>query len=493
MDTNSLKKKTIGGFIWRLAERVGAEGVTFVVSIILARLLDPSDYGAISLITVFTSILSVFINSGMGVALIQKIDADDLDYSSLFYFNMVMCLALYGVMFFCAPLIADFYNMPELTAYVRVISLTLVISGVKGIQQSYVSKNMLFKKFFFSTLGGTLVSAVVGVVMAYKGFGTWALIGQQLSNMVIDTAVLWITVKWRPKWMFSFKRLKNLFSYGWKILASALLDTTYNQLRSLIIGKVYSAVDLAYYNKAYTFPNVVITNINTSIDGVLLPSLSSVQDNRETLKAITRRSITMSTYIMAPFLMGLAACGESVISIILTDKWLPSYPYMVVICITSMFMPIHTANLNAIKAMGRSDMFLKLEIIKKIVGLIAVLVTFRISVMAMVLSLLVTSVLGQLINSWPNKKLMNYGYLEQLKDILPGILLAAVMGIAVYCVRFFNLNEWITLIIQVPLGVVIYIALSVVLKLEPFFYCIKTVKPVVLKMFKKEKKNNNEN
>lgn len=493
MDTNSLKKKTIGGFIWRLAERVGAEGVTFVVSIILARLLDPSDYGAISLITVFTSILSVFINSGMGVALIQKIDADDLDYSSLFYFNMVMCLGLYGVMFFCAPLIADFYNMPELTAYVRVISLTLVISGVKGIQQSYVSKNMLFKKFFFSTLGGTLVSAVVGVVMAYKGFGTWALIGQQLSNMVIDTAVLWITVKWRPKWMFSFKRLKKLFSYGWKILASALLDTTYNQLRSLIIGKVYSAADLAYYNKAYTFPNVVITNINTSIDGVLLPSLSSVQDNRETLKAITRRSITMSTYIMAPFLMGLAACGESVISIILTDKWLPSYPYMVVICITSMFMPIHTANLNAIKAMGRSDMFLKLEIIKKIVGLTAVFVTFRISVMAMVLSLLVTSVLGQLINSWPNKKLMNYGYLEQLKDILPGILLAAVMGIAVYCVRFFNLNEWITLIIQVPLGVVIYIALSVVLKLEPFFYCIKTVKPVVLKMFKKEKKNKNEN
>lgn len=491
MDTNSLKKKTIGGFIWRLAERVGAEGVTFIVSIILARLLDPSDYGAISLITVFTSILSVFINSGMGTALIQKIDADDLDYSSLFYFNMVMCLLLYGVMFFSAPLIADFYNMPELTAYVRVISLTLVISGVKGIQQSYVSKNMLFKKFFFSTLGGTLVSAVVGVVMAYEGFGTWALIGQQLSNMVIDTAVLWITVKWRPKWMFSFKRLKKLFSYGWKMLASALLDTTYNQLRSLIIGKVYSSADLAFYNKAYTFPNVVISNINTSIDSVLLPSLASVQRDRETLKAITRRAITTSIYIIAPFLMGLAACGESIISILLTDKWLPSYPYMVVICITFMFRPINTANLNAIQAMGRSDIFLKLEIIKKIIGIIAVLITFKISVMAMVLSLLVTIVLSQITNSWPNKKLINYSYIQQIKDVLPSILLASFMGICVYCVKFLNLNSWLTLIIQVPLGVLIFVGLSIVFKINSFYYVLDIIKPQIVKMFEHIKKVKN--
>lgn len=493
MDTNSLKKKTIGGFIWRLAERVGAEGVTFVVSIVLARLLDPSDYGAISLITVFTSILSVFINSGMGTALIQKLDPDDLDYSSLFYFNMVMCLVLYGVMFFCAPLIADFYNMPELTAYVRVISLTLVISGIKGIQQSYVSKNMLFKKFFFSTLGGTIISAVVGIVMAYKGFGTWALIGQQLSNMCIDTTVLWITVKWRPKLMFSFKRLKKLFSYGWKILVSSLIDTTYNQLRTLIIGKVYSASELAFYNKAYTFPNVIITNVNTSIDSVLLPSLSSVQQNRDTLKSITRRAITTSTYVMAPFLMGLAACGESIISILLTDKWLPSYKYMVVICIMLMFQPINTANLNAIKAIGKSDIFLKLEIFKKIFGIISIIITYKISVMAMVYGLLVVSVIGQIINSWPNKKLMNYGYLEQLKDISPGILLSMFMGICVYCIKFLNLNSWVSLIIQVPLGVVIYIGLSALFKLNSFNYCLNTIKPVINNLFRKGKENDNEN
>ena len=488
MESDSLKKKTIGGFFWRLAEAGGAQAVTFIVSIVLARLLDPSDYGAIALITVFTNILAVFINSGMGTALIQKKDADDLDYSSLFYFNMAMCLFLYGVMFLCAPLIAEFYEMPELTAFTRVISLTFIISGVKGIQHAYVSKHMMFKKFFFATLGGTIFSAVLGIFLAYKGFGTWALIAQQLSNAIIDTIVLWITVKWRPKWMFSFKRLKALFSYGWKMLLSALLDKGYEQLRSLIIGKVYSSADLAFYQKANNFPSIIINNVNTSIDSVLLPSMSSVQDSKETVKGMTRRAMKTSTYVMAPFLMGLAACGQSLISILMTDKWLPSYPFMVIFCITYMFYPVHTANLNAIKAMGRSDIFLKLEIIKKIVGIIAILVTFKISVMAMAYSLLVVSVLSQIINSWPNKKLMNYSYLEQLKDILPGILLAAFMGVCVYCVNFLHLSNWLTLLIQVPLGAVIYIGLSALLKLESFTYVCNMIKPAMKKVIKKKGK-----
>lgn len=485
MENDSLKKKTIGGFIWRLAEAGGAQAVSFVVSIVLARLLDPSDYGAISLITVFTNILAVFINSGMGTALIQKKDADDLDYSSLFYFNMMMCLTLYGVMFVSAPYIANFYNMPELTSFTRVISLTLVISGVKGIQHAYVSKNMMFKRFFFATLGGTIFSAVLGIFMAYKGFGTWALIAQQLSNAIIDTIVLWVTVKWRPKWMFSFKRLKGLFSYGWKILVSSLLNTGYSQLWTLIIGKVYSSSDLAFYNKAHTFPNIIVANVNTSIDSVLMPSMSSVQDEKETLKAVTRRAIMTSTYVMAPLLLGLAACGKSIISILLTDKWIPSYQFMVIFCVTAMFQPIQTANLNAIKAMGRSDLFLKLEIIKKIVGLVLLISTMRISVMAMALSSLAACVSSQIINSWPNKKLMDYSYIEQLKDILPGILLAGVMFVGVYAINFINLNMWLTLLIQVPLGAIIFIGLSALFKLESFIYIWNTVKPLLNKVFKK--------
>ena len=488
MSGKSLKKKTLGGFIWRFAERCGAQGVQFVVSVILARLLMPEAFGTISLMMVFINILSVFIDSGMGSALIQKKDADDLDFSTVFYFNLFMCSFMYLILFLCAPLIAKFYNNSELTLLVRVIGLLLLFSGVKSIQQAYVFKNMLFKKFFFSTLIGTIISAVVGITVAYKGYGVWALISQNLTNSVIDMIIIWCLVKWRPKWMFSFERLKGLFSYGWKLLASALLDTGYNQLRTLIIGKVYSTADLAYYTKANNFPSIIITNVNSSIDSVLLPSMSSVQDSVESVKGMTRRAMKTSTYVMAPLLMGLAACGQSVISILLTDKWLPSYPFMVIFCITYMFYPVHTANLNAIKALGRSDLFLKLEIIKKVVGITAILITFKISVMAMAYSLLITSVLSQIINSWPNKKLMNYSYIEQLKDILPGILLAVFMGGCVYCVNFLHLNNWLTLIIQVPLGVIIYIGLSALLKLESFTYVLNMVKPALLNNFRKKKK-----
>lgn len=488
MSDKSLKKKTLGGFIWRFAERCGAQGVQFVVSIILARLLMPEAFGTISLMMVFINILSVFIDSGMGSALIQKKDADDLDFSTVFYFNLFMCSFMYLILFLCAPLIAEFYNNSELTLLVRVIGLSLLFSGVKSIQQAYVFKNMLFKNFFFSTLIGTVISAVVGITVAYKGYGVWALISQNLTNNVIDMIIIWCLVKWRPKWTFSFERLKGLFSYGWKLLASALLDTGYNQLRALIIGKVYSTADLAYYTKANNFPSIIITNVNSSIDSVLLPSMSSVQDSVESVKGMTRRAMKTSIYVMAPLLMGLAACGQSVISILLTDKWLPSYPFMVIFCITYVFYPVHTANLNAIKALGRSDLFLKLEIIKKVVGITAILITFKISVMAMAYSLLVTSVLSQIINSWPNKKLMNYSYIEQLKDILPGILLAAFMGGCVYCVNFLHLNNWLTLIIQVPLGVIIYIGLSALFKLESFTYVLNMIKPVLLNNFRKKKK-----
>lgn len=490
MNNNTLKKNTLGGFIWRFAERCGAQGVQFVVSIILARLLMPEAFGTISLMMVFINILSVFIDSGMGSALIQKKDADDLDFSTVFYFNLFMCSFMYLILFLCAPLIAEFYNNSELTLLVRVIGLSLLFSGVKSIQQAYVFKNMLFKNFFFSTLIGTVISAVVGITVAYKGYGVWALIFQNLTNNVIDMIIIWCLVKWRPKWMFSFERLKGLFSYGWKLLASALLDTGYNQLRALIIGKVYSTADLAYYTKANNFPSIIITNVNSSIDSVLLPSMSSVQDSVESVKGMTRRAMKTSIYVMAPLLMGLAACGQSVISILLTDKWLPSYPFMVIFCITYVFYPVHTANLNAIKALGRSDLFLKLEIIKKVVGITAILITFKISVMAMAYSLLVTSVLSQIINSWPNKKLMNYSYIEQLKDILPGILLAAFMGGCVYCVNFLHLNNWLTLIIQVPLGAIIYIGLSALLKLESFTYVFNMVKPFINKVFKKNSVQN---
>lgn len=469
-------KKTINGLAWRFAERCGAQGVTLLVSIILARLLDPSIYGTIALVTVFTTIMQVFVDSGMGNALIQKKDADDLDFSTVFYFNIVMCLTLYIIMLFSAPVIAAFYQMPELTPIVRVASLMLIISGVKNVQQAYVSRNMLFKRFFFSTLGGTVSAAVVGIIMAYIGYGVWALVVQMLVNSLVDTIVLWFSVKWRPKRMFSFSRLKALFSFGWKLLLSGLLDTIWNDLRQLIIGKLYTANDLAFYNQGDKFPKVFAVNINSSFDSVIFPVMSAEQDDPIRVKIMTRRAIKTSAYIMMPMMIGLAVCAEPLVRLILTEKWLPCVFFMRIFCFTYAFYPIHTANLNAIKAMGRSDLFLKLEIIKKVVGFSILIATMWISVEIMACSLLLTSMLSQLINSWPNKKLLNYSYFEQFHDIAPSLGLSVGMGAAVFCVSFIGLSDILTLLIQIVIGITLYLLGSQLFHLESFVYVLSIIK-----------------
>lgn len=475
------KKIVLSNFLWRFAERCGAQLVQLVVSIVLARILSPTDYGTVALMNVFINILRIFVNCGLGSALIQKKDADDVDFSTVFYSQMFFCVILYAVLFIIAPMIANFYDTPDMAAMIRVLGMTIIIAGIKNVQTSYVSRTMQFKRFFFATLGGTVGAAVIGIGMAMKGFGPWALIAQSLFNNTVDTVILWMTVKWKPIKAFSFKRLKGLFAYGWKLLVSGLLDTIYNNLRSLIIGKVYSSSDLAYYNRGKSWPSLIVENVNSSIDSVLLPSMSRVQDRTETVKAMTRRAIKTSTYVMAPLMMGLAFCGTPLVRLVLTEKWLFCVPFQIIFCITYMFYPVHTANLNAIKAMGRSDLFLKLEIIKKIVGLLALAITVPISVMAMGYSLLFTSVASQIINSWPNRKLLNYGYLEQLKDIFPGILLAVVMGFCIYPIQWLGLSDIFTLCIQIPVGVTIYILGSILFKLDSFEYLWGIIKPYILR------------
>lgn len=457
-------------------ERMGAQIVSFVVSIVLARILDPNAYGTVALITVFTTIMQVFVDSGLGNALIQKKDADDTDFSTVFYVNIVFCCALYILMWVAAPLIAGFYRDPLLVPYIRVLSLTIVVSGIKNVQQAYVSRNMLFKKFFFATLGGTIGAAVIGITMALNGFGVWALIAQQLFNLTVDTLILWITVPWRPKRLFSWERLGSMFSYGWKLLASTLLDTGYNNLRQLLIGRVYSRADLAYYNQGDKFPTIIIVNINQSIDSVLLPAMSHDQDDRTRVREMTRRAIKVSTYMMGPLLAGMAACADSIVHLILTDKWLPCVPYMRIFCICYMLFPIHTANLNAIKAMGRSDIFLKLEIVKKVVGLAVLIVSIRISVIAIAWSLLIASVISMAINAWPNKELLEYDFLSQLMDIFPNLTLSAVMGVLVYLEGRLIPNALWKLIIQVLSGAVIYLILSIISRNDSFQYLMVMIR-----------------
>ena len=482
-----MKRDTVvTNLFWRLGERFGAKMVQFLVQMILAKMLTPEIWGTIGLILIFIEVLQVFIESGLGNALIQKKDADDLDFSTVFYFNCVICAAAYLLMFFAAPLIAWFYKAPELTSAIRVMSLVLVVSGLKNVQQAYVSKNMLFKRFFFATLIGTLTAAVIGIAMAYFGFGLWAIIAQNLINVTIDTCILWITVKWRPKKAFSFQRLKQLYSFGWKLFASSLMEVIYLKLRGLIIGRKYSKEDLAYYTYGEYFPQFITSILNSSIDSVLLPSMSSVQDSRENVKNMTRRAIKIGTYILMPFMVGIMVCAGPVVRIVLTEDWLPVIPYLRILCISYAFMPIHTANLNAIKAIGRSDTYLKLEIIKKFVDFASILATMFISVKAMVYGVLVASIISQVINAWPNKKLLNYSYLEQVADMIPQIIASTIMGAVIYLINLVDIHYLLMLAIQVPLGVIVYIICSKLMHIDSFDYLLDVIKSLLNRKKDKE-------
>ena len=476
---NDKRQLVFTNLIWRFMERGGAQLVSFAVSIVLARLLEPELYGTIALVTVITSILNVFVDSGMANALIQKKDSDDLDFSSVFYFNVCFCLVLYAGLFVAAPLISRLYGMPDLVPVIRVLGLTIVVSGVKNVQQAYVSKTMQFRRFFFSTLGGTLFSAAVGIAMAYLGFGIWALVMQQLLNAAVNTAILWLTVGWRPKRMFSLERLRGLISYGWKLLASALLDTVYLKLYQLVVGLKYTASDLAFFNKGDQLCVLVVENINASIDSVLLPVLSSEQDNKDSVREMTRRAIKTSSYIMMPIMAGMAVCAEPLIRLLLTEKWLPCVPYMQVFCICYALYPLHTANLNAIKAMGRSDIFLKQEIIKKIIITAVILCTMGISAFAIALGEIVSGLASLLINAWPNRRMLGYMYRMQLRDIMPALLASLAMAAVVWPVTLIGLGDFVTLLIQVPLGVIVYVAISAIFKIDSFSFMLGVVKKLL--------------
>lgn len=481
------KSGLINNLAWKFMERIAAQTVTLIVSIILARLLDPSHYGTVAIVTIFITLAEVFVSNGFGSALIQKIDVDELDYSSVLYFNILFSIGLYLILFILAPHIANFYGegYEILTPVLRVLGIRLIPAAINSVQQAYVSKNMIFKKFFLSTLLGTVISGIVGIIMAYSGYGVWALVGQYLTSSFVTTIVLMCSLGNIYVLNFSFCRLKSLFSYGWKILCTGLLITGYQELRALIIGKIYTAKDLAYYDKGKQFPNLVVSNINVSIGSVLFPKLSSQQNDLSALKETTRYSVRFSSYIMSPIMLGLAAVAEPFVRLILTDKWLPCVPLLQLFCIFYLFQPIHTANTQAINAVGRSDLSLKLEIFRDAIQLVVLIAVMRISVNAIVVSMAVMSTLFVFVNAYPNIKLLNYSIKEQLLDILPNTFLAVVMYFCVSPLRLLlKSNLVITIIIQVVVGVVVYGGLSILTKNREFIYIKNIAKVNIKKIFK---------
>lgn len=476
---NSSKKAVLSGVFWKFAERVGAQFVSLVVSIVLARLIAPSEYGAISLVLVFTAIANVFVTSGFGTALIQKKDADDLDFSTVFYFSLIFTTFLYLIMFISAGFVANYYGMPILKPVFRVLALSIIIMGINSVQQAFVSRQMMFKKFFFSTLAGTIFSAVVGIVLAYLDYGVWALVAQTLVNNVIDTIVLHLTIKWKPIKKFSFTRLRNLFAYGWKLLVQSLVLQIYSSLRSLIIGKIYTPADLAYYSKGNQFPDLISANIDTAINAALFPAMSKEQESIERVKIMARKTTQISSYVMNPFLIGFAAVAESFICLLLTDKWMPCVPYLRICCIALLFRTPQTAILQAIKAVGRSDSVLKVDLPIRIVAVVVLIISIRFGIIYLALSEVVITIFGTILYTYTAKKIIGYSVKEVSLDFLINTLLALIMGGITWAIGIIiPFNMLITLLLQIIVGVFVYIILSVLTRNSSFKYVLGTIKEI---------------
>jgi len=472
------KRTIIASLFWKYCERLGTQLTQFVVSVVLARILAPDDFGVVALALIFIAIANIFVQSGLNTALIQKKDADDLDFTSVFWASLGVSFIAYAIFFFAAPLIADFYEKEILVPVTRVLALTIPIGVLNSIQNAYVSRHMMFRSLFYRSLGAMIPSGIAGIVAALYGAGIWAIVIQQLSISVLNIAILWVIVPWHPSFNFSGTRLKSLFSFGWKLLCSSLLDACYSNLRGLIIGKVFTPADLAYYNRGDHFPNLVVNNINNSIQSVMLPSLSAYQDDRPMMKKLMRRSIVTTSFLILPMMAGLTILAKPLILFLLGEKWLPCVPFVQVYCFIYAFRPIHTSNLSAINAMGRSDIFLKLEIIKEIIGigiLLGSLFLFKTPI-GIAYGAAFGTLISAFINAHPNKKLMQYGYLEQLRDILPSFLLSIFMAGCLYLFSLLDIPLYFSAILQILLGIVIYIGTAKILHFECLDYLVNTIK-----------------
>lgn len=471
-----MKKSIILGITWKLMERIGVQGIQFIISIILARLLLPEEYGIIALITIFLNIANIFIQSGFSSAIIQKKEVDEVDCNSVFYFNLIISIIAYFILYMLSPLIANFYKNPILSSVLRVQAITLIIGGLNAVQNAIIQRKMQFKKLFIVSMVAIIIQGLVGIFMAYKNYKIWSLVISNLVGSIVTTIILWFVTSWRPKLNFSIIRLKSMFKFGSRLLLSSLIDTIYNNLYSLIIGKKYDQEMLAYYNRGQNIPNLLVTNINSSIDGVLFPALSTYQDDKKGMKMLVRRSIVTSSFIVFPIMFGLFAISKPLTIILLTDKWIDSVPFMKLSCIMYAMWPIHTANLQAIKAMGRSDVFFKLEVIKKILGIVIIVITIPFGVYAMMIGCVINSILCTFINAYPNKHLLKYDYLQQIKDILPSLILAIAMSIIISCISIFDLSNFVVILLQIVLGICVYTLGAWIFKFECFLYILNNIK-----------------
>ena len=470
-------KKVIINFIWKFMERTGVQIANLIIKMVLARLLVPEDFAAVAIVTVFISIANIFVQSGLGTALIQSKDVTEEDYSTVFYTSLSISVLMVTIIFIMAPFIANFYDMPILVKLIRCQSLIILTGSFNTVQQAVLSREMKFKKNFFACIIGCVLSGLVSIICAFKGLGIWSIIILNVLNNLIYSIVLWMLVDWRPKLIFSIKSMKKMFSFGWKLLAANLVSTVYDNLRTLIIGKVYPATQLAYYNRADVVSSSLMNGITGSISAVMLPVLSQSQDCIEDIKKMLKKTFQINCFVCVPMMFGLAAVAEDLIVVLFSETWKPAGIFLSIICLGYAFYPMHSANLQAIYAVGRSDIVLKLEIIKRVTGFALIIVSIPFGIYAMTFSIVLMSLLATIINAAPNNKLLNYSLFEQVKDIWPYFFISGVMALVVFLVgKNIHFNIIINLFIEVIVGVILYVILCVIFKPYAYKYVLNLIK-----------------
>lgn len=474
MKTHSIFKATA----WKILEKFGSKGIQFVIQIILARILVPDDYGIVAILTVFISLSNVFIQNGFSTSLIQKKETTQADFCTALFTSMGIAALFYIILFAASPFIASFYAMEELSVYLRVQSLLLFAGSFNSVQYAYVSRKLNFRAYTIATLIASFISGAAGIFFAIKGFGVWSLIFQQLIANYLAVVILYMLVEWRLQLIFSIESLKTLFSYGWKILGSSLINSLYASMYNLIIGKIYTKEMLGLYSRGQQFPLLITDNLNETVQSVTLPVLSQMQDDAAGMKRRMKRALTLNAFVVFPAMLGLSAISHEFILVVLGEKWLAAVPYMMLLSLVYSMYPIHTMNIQCMKALGRSDLFLKLEIIKKILEITMVVITLRFGLTAMIFGQIVLSFVGIPINVWPAKKFIGYGVREQLKDLFPTMIAGGVMYGAVKLAALIPVGLLIKLILEVVIGAGVYVGLSFLLRNDAMMYLLDQWKEI---------------
>ena len=477
MAEQSLKDKTVKGTFWTGIDNMAQFGVTFIVSIILARLLTPDDYGLIGIVTIFTSVCTVIINSGFTNALIRKNDVTDDDYNTSFIVNLLMSFLLYAIIFVCSPLIANFFHKEELTALTRVSSLGMIIGAFSLVQQTIITKCIDFRTQAIITIIASITSGCIGVVLALVGFGVWALVIQGLSAQLLRTIMLWVFNTWMPKLRFSTASFHELFGFGWKMVISGVIDTVWAQLNQVVIGRFYNPASLGQYTRANQFSSLFSSNLTSVVQRVTFPVLSNIQDDKDRMISAYRHIIKITMYVTAISMFFLGAVSEPLLYCLIGPQWHDAAVYLPIICISSSMFPLHAINLNMLQVQGRSDLFLGLEIIKKTIAIAPLLIGIFVGIIPMLYANIVLSIICFFLNSYYTGKLLGYSSWMQIRDIAPSYGIASVVSVFVYFLKFIPLSYWIILPMQIVLGCSLILLICEKKRVDEYMEIKRMIKP----------------